>query len=450
MDNNQVSQEVKTNNNIKNVKSDSYFDGGLLGYIGWSILAFLVTILTLGLGAPWAACMLYSYQFNHTVYSGRRLKFEGKGGDLFLNILKWIIFSILTLGIYSWCIPVRKAKWIISNLHFEDEAFVKGDSAFYGHTIQLIGLNILSGILIIFSLGILYPFTVCMRLRWINKHAVISKKNLTFNGSGLGLIGKYILWTFLTIITLGIFALWLPIAELKWQSKHVHIKTALEKEQSFDKSWFVAILMVILGVALCYFVITKSISYDWARSNIELKVLNSVTKLQSHVGKEDDIDDVKYAMYTIIREKYSNDYISEEERDKLIKEYDLYEAKERYEKDLIDEPLDVDIYENKKNQPKSKETSEDKSYINVGGYKISYGIYTGEDSLYDIENQVSIPTHIKVVVAEDGITIDGTKNDYSISGDTISVGGIQLLKATGNNTLVILAQSCPTLTYQGK
>ena len=105
MDSNQVYQETKpqVNNNNSNVRTDSYFDGGLLGFIGWGILAFLVTILTLGIGAPWAACMLYSYQFKHTVYSGRRLKFEGTGGDLFLNCLKWFLLSIVTLCFSTSC-----------------------------------------------------------------------------------------------------------------------------------------------------------------------------------------------------------------------------------------------------------------------------------------------------------------------------------------------------------
>lgn len=42
----------------KNGRS-SFFDGGLLQYIGWTILGAIVTIFTLGICYPWALCMVY-------------------------------------------------------------------------------------------------------------------------------------------------------------------------------------------------------------------------------------------------------------------------------------------------------------------------------------------------------------------------------------------------------
>ena len=99
--------------NIKKpiVRTDSYFDGGLLELIGWKFLAGLITIITLGIGRPWAKCMIYSWQFKHTVYNGKRLKFEGTGGDLFVQYFKWILLSIVTLGIYLFFIPVCNANF---------------------------------------------------------------------------------------------------------------------------------------------------------------------------------------------------------------------------------------------------------------------------------------------------------------------------------------------------
>ena len=158
-----VYQEVETPK--KQVRTDSYFDGGLLELIGWRILAGLIIGLTLGIATPWAQCMLYNYQYKHTVYNGKRLKFEGTGGDLFVNYFKWTFFTIITLGIYLLFVPVRKTQWVTSNLHYEDEDFIKGESFFDGKTIQLIGVNLLSILLNSISLGLLYPFTVCFKLR---------------------------------------------------------------------------------------------------------------------------------------------------------------------------------------------------------------------------------------------------------------------------------------------
>lgn len=253
-------EEVKVANNEtakKQVRTDSYFDGGLLELIGWRILAFLIIGITFGIATPWAKCMLYSYQFKHTVYNGKRLKFEGTGGDLFVNYFKWVFFTIITLGIYLLFVPIKKTKWIISNLHYEDEEFVKGESFFDGSTIQLIGVNLLSGLLNLVSFGLLYPFTVCFKLRWINKHTVINKKKLVFTGKAINLFGKYLLWCFLTIITFGIYGWWLEIKMLKWQSKNIHIKTVGEQEAK-DNSLWIAIPIAILAILAFSFVVAAA------------------------------------------------------------------------------------------------------------------------------------------------------------------------------------------------
>ncbi len=265
-----VYQEVEPKKKV--VKTDSYFDGGLLELIGWRILAFLIIVATLGIATPWAQCMLYSWQFKHTVYNGKRLKFEGTGGDLFVNIFKWIFFTIITLGIYAIFVPIKRTRWVISNLHFEDEEHVKDDSFFDGNTLQLIGINILSFIISFCSLGLLYPFAVCLKLNWINKHSVINRKKLVFDGNSLQLWGKYLLWCFLTIITLGIFSLWIPILMLKWQSKHVRIKTVSE-EYKKDKSLFIvipiAIIIMITVIAVLTNVIKDIPEEKWKEINLD-------------------------------------------------------------------------------------------------------------------------------------------------------------------------------------
>ena len=243
----EVYQEVEPRK--KEVRTDSYFDGGLIELIGWKLLSFLITIVTLGIAAPWGKCMLYSYQIKHTVYNGKRLKFEGTGGDLFVNKFKWLLLTIITFGIYALFIPIKKTKWVISNIHFEDEEFVKEESFFDGKTIGLIGINLLCTFLNIITLGLVAPFTSCLKLRWINKHTVINRKKLVFNGKAIGLFGKQMLWNFLSIITFGIYALWLPIKRLKWQSKHTHIKVVGEKEEK-DKSLFIAIPIIVVGVVI--------------------------------------------------------------------------------------------------------------------------------------------------------------------------------------------------------
>ena len=232
----------------KEVRTDSYFDGKLLELIGYRILGFLITIFTLGIASAWAEKFIIAYKIEHTVYNGKRLKFEGTGASLFVQRFKWVFLSIITLGIYSLWIPLKKENWIYSNTHFEDEDFIKGESYFDGKLLGLIGVNLLTKLLTIISFGLLYPFVICYKQKWLAKHTIINRKKLSFTGKTLSIIGNYLLWIFLTIITFGIFALWIPIKMWKWQTKNTHIKVKDEQEEKL--SVIPAIIAIVVAVVI--------------------------------------------------------------------------------------------------------------------------------------------------------------------------------------------------------
>lgn len=102
-----------------NTKAISYFDGGLLELIGWSILGGLITFITLGICYPWALCMVYGWKINHTVVEGKRLHFIGTATDLFVNWIKWFFLCLITFGIYSFWLGVALEKWKVKNTVFE-------------------------------------------------------------------------------------------------------------------------------------------------------------------------------------------------------------------------------------------------------------------------------------------------------------------------------------------
>lgn len=229
-------------------RTDSFYDGKLLEIIGYSILSYIITIFTLGLASAWAEKLLIAYNVEHTVYNGKRLKFEGTGASLFVQKFKWIFFTIITLGIYSFWIPIKKQKWISSNIHYEKEEFVKGESYFTGGLLGLIGVNLFCKILTIISLGLLYPFGICYKQKWITKHSVINRKKIVFDGTAISLIGHYLLWWILCIITFGIYGLWLPIKIEQWKVKNTHIKLKNEQEPNISKA--PAIIGIILTIIL--------------------------------------------------------------------------------------------------------------------------------------------------------------------------------------------------------
>ena len=98
--------------------NESYFDGGLLQLIGWTILGFLVTALTFGICFPWAFTMKYGWETKHTVINGRRLQFDGTALQLFGNWIKWLVLTIITLGIYGFWLPIKLKKWRTKHTSF--------------------------------------------------------------------------------------------------------------------------------------------------------------------------------------------------------------------------------------------------------------------------------------------------------------------------------------------
>ena len=79
-------QRLEYSQKIKEAKmKESYFDGGILDYIGYSILVAIIFGLTLGIATPWAVCMMQNWKTKHTVVNGQRLYFDGTGAQLFGN-----------------------------------------------------------------------------------------------------------------------------------------------------------------------------------------------------------------------------------------------------------------------------------------------------------------------------------------------------------------------------
>ena len=96
---------------------ESKFTGGLLGLIGIGILQGLIVGFTLGIATPWAICIKQSWIAKHTVIDGKQMVFDGKGGQLFGNYIKWFLLTIVTLGIYSFWLTIKMQQWITKHTH---------------------------------------------------------------------------------------------------------------------------------------------------------------------------------------------------------------------------------------------------------------------------------------------------------------------------------------------
>ena len=51
--------------------------------------------------------MIYGWEINHTVIEGHRMKFTGSAFGLFGNWIKWLLLTIITVGIYGFWVGIK-------------------------------------------------------------------------------------------------------------------------------------------------------------------------------------------------------------------------------------------------------------------------------------------------------------------------------------------------------
>jgi uncharacterized membrane protein YjgN (DUF898 family) len=64
--------------------------------------------------------MIYGWETRHTVINGKRLKFDGTGLQLLGSWIKWLLLSIITLGIYALWVPIKIKAWTTKHTSFAE------------------------------------------------------------------------------------------------------------------------------------------------------------------------------------------------------------------------------------------------------------------------------------------------------------------------------------------
>lgn len=98
---------------------NTYFDGKMLQWLGWTLLGELVTLVTLGICFPLYYGWIEGWKAKHTVINGYRQRLIRGGGRLIGWWLLWMLLSIVTLFIFSLWIPKKLERWKVSNMVLE-------------------------------------------------------------------------------------------------------------------------------------------------------------------------------------------------------------------------------------------------------------------------------------------------------------------------------------------
>ncbi|MGL4990447.1 MAG: hypothetical protein ACRC57_04660 [Sarcina sp.] len=108
-------------------------------------------------------------------------------------------------------------------------------NSYYDKTVKnYIKLHIKVFLLGIITLGLAYPWIVCMKQKAKCENMVICGKRLKFIGNPKDLISCWILWFFLTIITLGVYWIIVKVRFEQWIVANT-IFEEVENNKEIDK-----------------------------------------------------------------------------------------------------------------------------------------------------------------------------------------------------------------------
>lgn len=96
----------------------SKFTGKWYQLFGREVLIGFITVITLSFGTYWAICYLQRWYKSNTYVNGQQLAYDGKAIGLLGSIIKWVLLTIITCGIYSFWLNVKVIKWHTSHIVF--------------------------------------------------------------------------------------------------------------------------------------------------------------------------------------------------------------------------------------------------------------------------------------------------------------------------------------------
>ncbi|MCD7728871.1 MAG: DUF898 domain-containing protein [Clostridia bacterium] len=135
-------------------------------------------------------------------------------------------------------------------------------SQFTGNTLKLFLYLLLLVIGTVFTLGIAYPWLMCLIYRWEIKNTLINGRRQYFDGKGSDLFKKYIKWLLLTIVTFGIYKICLTKNIMVWKTSHTHFEGNTSGVSVYKCGIVEKLLMLVKYYAII--ICTLTIGYSWA------------------------------------------------------------------------------------------------------------------------------------------------------------------------------------------
>ena len=132
----------------------------------------LLTLLTLGIYGAWLVVNLRTYIISNIRLGQLKFKYEGSGGDLLLINIKGYFLSIFTFGIYWFWWQKDRFEFFVNgiSIHNENEKLTVKSTATGFDIFKLMIGNVF---ILIFTLGIGYPWVVIRKFNFAINNIVV-------------------------------------------------------------------------------------------------------------------------------------------------------------------------------------------------------------------------------------------------------------------------------------
>lgn len=212
-----------------------------------------------------------------------RLSFHGTGSSLFLLILKNVLLTLVTLGIYApWAATARR-KYVWQNVEFHGQRFIYGGTGlelFIGYLKVLIGYALFFGVpallrlvspglaiavQLAFALALLalIPFAVYWSRAYLLSRSTWRGIHFSMEPGASSFARTFIVGYLLTIVTLGLY---MPV----WLNKLRKVSTERSRFGNhafrYDGDDFEVWVMSMKGLLLS--ILTLGIYYFWFRAEL--------------------------------------------------------------------------------------------------------------------------------------------------------------------------------------
>ncbi len=193
----------------------------------------LLVLFTFGIYTPWFLCKLLEYLASRTVFGPTQsgwvyVRFEGKGGALFVKFIVGYLLTLLTVGIYGAWFLCDLARWFLE--HTEG---VAEDGAVFRARFTMTGSELLftfftQYLLAFVTLGIYGAWAYCkVRAALMDKVTLYEDGEVVggvcFIGSGGTLFPLAVIQVLLCLVTLGVYVPWAAVRFTQYMQRHTRV-----------------------------------------------------------------------------------------------------------------------------------------------------------------------------------------------------------------------------------